>query len=185
MGYPNMVRSTPPGGGQVSTGTGLAPRNKDKGKTGRRWCRGRASVCVGGWGGALFTRDSQPHHPLCARGTLGPGRWASGALANSQPPLSGSGGASLDAQAFPCSHRPVEKQQRIPLVWGSAECHTFLPITRYVTGHLWTRREHLPHFAGEGRLELELFLITKPVTANAKQQLPAGEAGLRQRQPRS
>lgn len=72
----------------------------------------------------------------------------------------------------------------MPLVWGSAQRHTFLPITRYVTGPLWTQRERLLHFVGEGLLELEI-LIRNPVTTNAKPQLSAGTARLRPQQPRS
>lgn len=69
----------------VSSGTGLALR------TGQRqdrmaWCRGRASVC--GAGPDVGSGLSAPSHSLCPGHTRGR-RWTSGAVTNSNPPLSG------------------------------------------------------------------------------------------------
>lgn len=103
----------PPVGPKSALELGWLQSTKDKGRTGRCWGRG-----PGAWGrGALFTRDCQPHLPGAGR-TLGPPRWGSGASSNGNPPLSSPEGTSLDAQTFPCSHGPGEKQPRMPLVWG-------------------------------------------------------------------
>lgn len=75
------------------------------------------------------------------------GLWS---LMNSSPLLSGPGGASVDAQASPCSRCLArglsEREQPKPLVLGSVltqqseqNATPCLPIVRYTTGHLWTQ----------------------------------------------
>lgn len=142
-----------------------------------------------GRGAALpFAKGSLPHNILCARSTLWGRRRASGGLANSNPLLSGPGGASLDAQAFPCSPCLAHGEGATDapcfgvLILGHAQqpqqnAIRFPPTEQYIIGHLWTRRKHFPHFASEAPMELELVIITNLVTANAMPNTAPGWSG--------
>lgn len=113
MGYPDTVRS--PRGPKSPLGLGWLQVLRTK--AGQDSVGAEAVLPSGGGGGvgaALFTRDSPPDHTPGARGTLWPGRWASGA---GDSPLRDPGGASLDSQAlrpFPAPIGPGRRSQGCP-----------------------------------------------------------------------
>lgn len=134
-------------GGRACAG-GAARGNKDKGRACRQ---------------PLGPPETQLCHVPHAWGTLQGRRWASGALPNSNPPQSGPGGG-----VHPGVLRPVPVPRVWPArPWGSRGCPVWGDVlilgdaqwpqhnathshpSGTVTGHPWTQRKSLPHFAGE------------------------------------